>query len=120
MTATVASRRRRGAETERLIAAAWRADGWPHAEVRRGPGPDLTGTPGLDVEVKARRDWSPLEWMRQQAKRAEPDVVPVAVVRPDGAGPATVDNWPAVVPHGVLRRLLREAGYGDPEVTDGP
>jgi len=114
------SRRRRGAETERLIAAAWRADGWPHAEVRRGPGPDLTGTPGLDVEVKARRGWAPLEWMRQQAKRSHSGVIPVAIVRPDGAGPATVDNWPAVVPHGVLRRLLREAGYGDPEVTDGP
>ena len=114
MTATVASRRRRGAETERLVAAAWQADGWPHAEVRRGPGPDLTGTPAIDVEVKARRDWSPLAWMRQQAKRADAGVIPVVVVRPDGAGAATVDDWPAVVPHAVLRRLLREAGYGDP------
>lgn len=113
------SRRRRGAKTELLVAAAWQADGWPHAGVKRGPGADLTGTPGLDVEVKARRDWSPLAWMRQQAKRGADGVVPVAVVRPDGAGPATVDDWPAVVPHGVLRRLLREAGYGtEPSIQE--
>ena len=111
--ATVASRKARGAQTERTVAEAWQADGWPHARVKRGPGPDLENTPGIDVEVKARRDWAPLAWMRQQAKRADAGVIPVAVVRPDGAGPATVDDWPAIVPHGVLRRLLRQAGYGD-------
>lgn len=108
--ATVASRRARGAQTERIVAASWQADGWPHAEVMRGPGPDLTGTPGVAVEVKARRGLDLLAWMRQAASRPG---VPVLIVRPDGAGPATVDDWPAVVPHGVLRRLLREAGYGD-------
>src|SRR5690606_41283720 len=107
-------RRRPGAAAGRLVDAAWRAAGWPRAEVVRGPGADLSGTPGLDVEVKARRGWAPLEWMRQQAKRVHSGVIPVAIVRPDGAGPATVDDWPAVVPHGVLRRLLREAGYGSP------
>jgi hypothetical protein len=45
------TRKQRGAETERLVAAAWQTDGWPHAEVMRGPGPDLTGTPGIDVKV---------------------------------------------------------------------
>lgn len=107
--ATNRSRHARGAQTERIVAAAWQADGWPHADVVRGAGADLTNTPGIAVEVKARREFAPLEWMRQAATRPG---VPIVVCRPDGAGPATVDQWPAIVPHGVLRRLLREAGYG--------
>jgi hypothetical protein len=107
----VASRKKRGAETERAVAEAWRGDGWPHAEVVRGQGADLTGTPGLAVEVKARREFRPLEWMRQAAADGRGGL-PIVVVRPDGAGPATVDDWPAIVPHHVLRQLLRLAGYG--------
>lgn len=109
--ATVASRKQRGAQTERMVARAWEGDGWPHAEVVRGPGRDLTGTPGVAVEIKARREWRPLEWMRQAQANAGDDI-PIVVARPDGAGETTVDDWPAIVPHGVLRRLLREAGYG--------
>ena len=111
------TRKQRGYDTERLVAAQWQADGWPHAEVVRGQGRDLTGTPGVAVEVKARRGFAPLEWMRQAARNGDGDL-PVVIVRPDGAGPATVDDWPAVLPHHVLRRLLRLAGYGT-EVTHG-
>lgn len=105
------TRKQRGYDTERLVAAQWQADGWPHAEVVRGQGRDLTGTPGVAVEVKARRGFSPLDWMRQAQRNGDGDL-PVVILRPDGAGPATVDQWPAIVPHHVLRTLLRLAGYG--------
>lgn len=105
-------RKQRGRDTERIVAAAWQADGWPHAEVVRGSGADLTGTPGVQVEIKARREFAPLPWMRQAASHG--DGFPVVIMRPDGAGPTSVDHWPAILPHAVLRRLLREAGYGDP------
>jgi hypothetical protein len=106
-------RKRRGAKTQSLVAAAWREDGWPFCEDTGAGrnGRDLLGTPGLSVEVKARRDFGPLAWMRQAAKH---DGLPVVVMRPDGAGPATIDDWPAFVRHADLRRLLRLAGYGDP------
>lgn len=105
--------RRRGAETQRLVAAAWRGDGWPHVEDAGAGrnGADLLGTPGLTVEIKGRRDFSPLAWMKQASKE---NGLPVVVMRPDGAGPASVDDWPAFVRHADLRRLLRIAGFGDP------
>lgn len=111
------SRKQRGYDTERLVAAAWQADGWPHAEVVRGQGADLTGTPGIQVEIKARREFAPLEWMRQATGHGD-GALPVVIMRPDGAGPTTVDDWPVILPHHVLRRLLRLAGYGS-EVSDG-
>ncbi|MGH3381343.1 MAG: hypothetical protein ACRDP6_42090 [Actinoallomurus sp.] len=106
-------RKRRGAETQRLTAAAWRGDGWPFCEDAGAGrnGKDLLGTPGLSVEIKARRDFSPLAWMKQAAGE---DGIPIVVMRPDGAGPASVDNWPAFIRHADLRRLLRLAGYGNP------
>jgi hypothetical protein len=110
------TRKARGAETERLVAAAWRAAGWPHAEVVRGPGADLTGTPGIAVECKARRGLDLPAWMRQAASRPG---LPVLVVRLDGTGPATVPDWPAVVPQRVLWQLLRQAGYGTPIDHEG-
>lgn len=45
--------------------------------------------------------------MRQVKKNAKGRNVAV-VMRPDGAGPTTVDDWPAFVPFGQLRRMIRE------------
>lgn len=110
------TRKQRGYDTERLVAVAWQTDGWPHAEVVRGQGADLTGTPGIACEIKARREFAPVEWMRQAASHTHgrAGTIAVVIVRPDGAGPATVDDWPAILPHAKLRQLLREAGYGTP------
>lgn len=113
--ATVTTRKRRGADTQRVVAAAWRADGWPYAEAvgSGAAGRDLTGTPGVAVEVKARAGFSPLAWLRQATRNAGPDI-PAVVLRPDGAGPATVDDWPVIMSHGQFRALLRAAGYPRP------
>lgn len=109
-----AHRKRRGAETQRIVAEALRRDGWPFAEATGAglQGVDITGTPGLAFEVKARRDFDPKAAMRQAIAHASG--VPIVVVRPDGMGPTTVDDWPAILPFHVLRRLLRMAGYGEP------
>lgn len=106
-------RKRRGAKTQVLVAAEWREDGWPFCEDAGAGrnGTDLLNTPGLAVEVKARREFRPLEWMKQA--RTSPGL-PIVVMRPDGAGPASIDDWPTFMRHSDLRRLLRQAGYGDP------
>ena len=116
---TSTTRRRRGAETQRIVAETWRGDGWPYAEpVGAGaPGRDLTGTPGIAVEIKGRRDLDLTAFLRQAKSHCRDGEVPVCVVRPDGYGPATVDDWPVILPHSVLRRLLRRAGYGEPIVV---
>ena len=106
-------RKRRGYESQRIVADYLRASGWPYAEPAGAgrPGTDVTGVVGVDVEVKARREIDLTGTLRQQADRAAGGIVPVAVIRPDGYGPATVDRWPAVMPLSVLAHLLREAGY---------
>lgn len=115
--ATMSTRKRRGADTQRVVAAAWQADGWPYAEpVGAGAtGRDITGTPGIALEIKARAGFDPLAWLRQAIRNAKGHDIPAVVLRPNGAGPATVDEWPVIIPHKIFRALLRAAGYGDPE-----
>lgn len=108
-------RKHRGYATQRIVAQYMSEHGWPYAEstgAGRG-GTDITGVPGIDVEVKARRNLNLTALINQLEERREPGVFPMAVVRPDGAGPTTVGQWPAVVPLSDLLALLQEAGYGD-------
>jgi hypothetical protein len=83
--------------------------------------------PGLRVEVKARREFRPGEWLRQAeagmigpAGRQVLVELPLVVFRPDGMGPATIGQWGMLlrVEHGIP--LLRSAGWGEPmpSITD--
>jgi hypothetical protein len=123
VTATVATRKRRGAETQRVVAAYLAGNGWPHAtDAGAGrTGSDILGVPGLSWEVKARREYSPLAWLRQAAKDRLKGL-PLCVHRPDGMGPASVADWPVTLRLSDAVALLRAAGYGNPspeEVRDG-
>ena len=104
------SARARGNETQNLVAAAFRDAGWLHAESAGSGrnGRDVLGVAGVSVEVKARRDLALPAWLRQAARS---EGLPVVVHRPDGFGPASIDDWPATLRLADLLRLLREAGY---------
>lgn len=107
-----ASRRLRGAATQNAVAEWFRGHGWPYAESTgsgRG-GADITGLPGLACEVKARRDFEPVAWIRQAARGRG---LAFVVWRPDGMGPETVGSWPAMLTVAELTALLITAGYGD-------
>jgi hypothetical protein len=106
-------RKHRGYATQRLVAD-YLTEWWPYAESTGAgrSGTDITGTPGVDWEVKARRELRLTETMRQLAERAKDGTVPVAVIRPDGWGPARLPDWPAVLPLSALVQLLLDAGYG--------
>jgi hypothetical protein len=69
--------------------------GWVGAERNPAslPGRDITGVPGIAIEVKARRDFNPKAWAKQAAKNASGDLA-VVVMRPDGMGEETVELWP--------------------------
>ncbi len=107
-------RKRRGAETQRAVAGYLREHGWPYAtDAGAGRnGVDILGTPGVSWEAKARRDFSPLAWIRQAATQPG---LPLCAHRPDGMGPATVADWPVTLRLRDVVSLLRAAGYGDPE-----
>lgn len=110
---TTLTRKRRGAETQNCVAAWFREHGWPHAESTGAgrPGVDILGLPGLACEVKARRDFSPMAWLRQAVNGRG---IPFVVHRPDGMGPATIASWPVTLPLSEFTQLLHTAGYGEP------
>lgn len=106
---------KRWSETQHLVAAFLRGHGWAYAEaVGNGrQGADVTGTPGLSVEVKSLRDdRRPAAMLKQAATRAG---LPVVVYRPPGYGPANVADWPVILRFEDAVKLLAAAGYGDGE-----
>ena len=100
--------------TQKVVAEWFASHGWPFAESTGASrqGADITGTPDISVEVKARRDLNPLEWIRQ-AESCANGRLPFVVFRPDGAGEATVNRWPILMRLEDLTQLLHAAGYGD-------
>lgn len=112
------TRRQRAHDTETAVARHFQGAGWPHAEpvgAGRG-GSDVTGMPGLLVEVKARRDFIPTQWLKQHRSPASRNgagpAVPFVVWRPDGFGPAAIGAWGVMMRLDDFTALLREAGYG--------
>ena len=119
------SRKQRGSESQTIVARWFAAHGWPFAEpVGAGrPGSDVTGMPGLLIEVKARRQLDLTGWLRQHMPSGIPvpdfGSLPFLVVRPDGYGPEKIFNWPVVMRLDDFTVLLRQAGYGSEVDSDG-
>ena len=107
-------RKHRGYATQRIVAAYLATRGWPHAyAIGAGEaGDDIQGTLDIAVEVKARTGFSPLAAIKQMQARRRPGALPFAVLRMDGTGEATVDDWPVVMRLEDVVALLRAAGYG--------
>lgn len=108
-------RKHRGYKTQSILADYLRANGWMWATSTGAgrTGSDIENTPCIDWEVKARTNFDPAGTMKQLSARAKDGVIPVAVMRLNGQGEASVADWCAIVPLSVMVNLLREAGYGD-------
>lgn len=106
-------RKRRGMRTQALVADYLRTRGWPFAESAGAgrSGADITGTPDIAVEVKARTDLSPLAWARQ-AESAADGRLPFVVFRPNGMG-EDVGQWLVMARMSDFTQVLRRAEYGD-------
>lgn len=115
------ARKRRGRQTEHIVAKRFAEDGWPHAlpTGAGAPGRDVTGLPGIACEIKARASFNPMANLRQVRGYAKGDL-PIVVMRPNGFGEATIDQWPCFLTFGDLRRLMRQAGYGNPPPEVAP
>jgi hypothetical protein len=90
--------------------------GFPFAESTGAgrPGTDITGTVGIDWEVKARKDFSPSATIKQLKGRHNGKDLPVAVLRLNGQGEANVGEWVTLLRLEDFVELLRQAGYGEP------
>lgn len=112
------SRKMRGYRSQKVVAQWFAGNGFPWAESTGAgrSGSDITGMPGLNIEVKARRAFSPLAWLRQA--RTGGAGLPFVVFRCDGQGEANVGEWGALVRLDDMTQLLRDAGFGDPVDND--
>lgn len=111
------ARKHRGMRSQKVLADYYVGHGWPYAESTGAgrAGVDITGMPGLAPEVKARRNFEPVAWLKQADREAG---VPFVVFRPNGMGEANVGKWGVLMSVDEHTRLLRAAGYGDPSVED--
>ena len=109
------SRKHRGYRSQKVVAEYLAEHGFPFAESTGAgrPGTDVTGTVGIDWEVKARAGFSPGETMRQLKDRANDLDLRVAVLRLNGQGEASIGDWVALLSFEQLVALMRQAGYGN-------
>ncbi|CAB4149188.1 hypothetical protein UFOVP538_8 [uncultured Caudovirales phage] len=106
------SRKYRGFSTERVVAK-YLSTWWPHADIGRGAGKDITHVP-YDMEVKARSAFQPKAWIDQVTKRAgKAGDLPIVVARLNGQGEKSPEDYLAFMRLGDLVDLLLKAGYGD-------
>ena len=109
-------RKHRGYKSQDILANYLAQNGFPYA-LSAGAGrvgTDVTGTIGIDWEVKARKGFSPGATMKQLKERANGKDLPVAVLRLNGQGEASIGDWVAMLRVEDFVNLIRDAGYGDP------
>jgi hypothetical protein len=76
---------------------------------------DVAGAPGLVFEIKNHKSYKFPEWLKEtevERINAKADYG-VLIVKPNGVGLGSVQDWWAVMTVGQMLNLLREAGYGD-------
>lgn len=74
-------------------------------------GSDVTGTPGIDWEVKARKDFNPSAVMKQLKDRDNGNLG-IGVLRLNGQGEKNIGDWVCLMRLEDVINLLIKAGYG--------
>jgi hypothetical protein len=109
------SRKHRGYKSQKIVADYLVENGWPYAESTGAgrSGTDVTGTIGIDWEVKARTGLNPSAAIKQLKDRHNGKDLPVAVLRLNGQGEVSIGEWPVILRLEDFVQLLKEAGYAD-------
>jgi len=99
-------------------------ESFPHVERRALSGVndmgDVSGAVGLVFEIKNHKSYKFPEWLKEtevERVNAKADYG-ILVVKPNGVGLGSVDQWWTVMPVGAMLDLLRDAGYGNAKVVD--
>jgi len=108
--------RRKGAAAENEVVKYLRAHGFPYAEKRLAgsddPMGDITGIPGVVIEVKNHATLDLGGWVTQLVEELAFTKADVGAVIHKRKGRTDVGDWYATLPAHLLVRLLVEAGYG--------
>jgi Holliday junction resolvase len=109
-----AGARRKGARAEVDLVRWLQANGWPYARtnLRGSAGPDVTGTPGIAWEVKARDRIDLAAFVDQAEEQRDYAGASLAVVVVRRKGRPDPAQWYAVTPLATMAELLRDAGWG--------
>ena len=112
----------KGRETENAAVSWLRANGYPYAERRRLTGAedqgDITGMPGMVVEVKSAAQWQPVKWLREAEVERENAHATLTCVLARPKGRPDVDDWVVFMTPAQWILLLEQAGWIAEEPTD--
>jgi hypothetical protein len=109
------SRKHRGYRSQKVLAEYLAVNGFPFAESTGAgrSGSDVTGTVGIDWEVKARTGFNPASAIQQLKDRSNKKDLGVVVLRLNGQGEKSIGDWVCLFRLEDAVKLLRDAGYGD-------
>jgi len=110
-------RKHRGFRTERVVAE-YLSTVWEFASVGRGNGKDILGVP-FDAEVKARKSFQPLEYLKQlKARTSISGELGFGVIRLNGQGEDAAEYCAIIRLADFLPLLLLQYGHLTSEPTD--
>lgn len=105
----------KGRDTENLVVEWLRAHGVTHAERRRLTGSadqgDITGWPGVCIEVKSAAALRVPEWLAELAVEVDHSGAETGAVIARPKGKPDVDDWWVILPTGAWLDLMRAAGW---------
>ena len=112
--------KQKGTSAETALVRFLQKNGWPLAERRALASAndlgDVVGTIGLCWEVKNHKTYKIPAWLDEtkvETENSRSDLG-ILVVKPNGIGLNSVDKWWAIMDVESMTRLLRDAGYGNP------
>ncbi len=107
--------RTKGAKTEQLLVDWLIERGWIHAERRHLAGSDdkgdITGIPGMCIEVKSAAEWRPIQWLRELEAETINAKAELGFVAARPKGRPKVDDWVILMTPATLLQLLTDAGW---------
>jgi hypothetical protein len=110
-----ATAKAKGRATENQAIEWLRSKGWIHAERRRLAGcedqGDVTGIPGLCIEVKSAATWKPVQWLREASCETINAHADIGFVMARPKGGTNVEDWVILMTPATLLELLDSAGW---------
>jgi len=110
-----ATAKAKGRETENQAVAWLREHGWVNAERRRLTGAedqgDVTGIPGLCIEVKSAAAWKPVQWLKETSIETSNAHAELGFVMARPKGGTNVDDWVILMTPATWLTLLEQAGW---------
>lgn len=105
----------KGRATENQAVEWLREQGWVNAERRRLHGSadqgDITGIPGMCIEVKSAAHWQPVEWLRQLDEEVENAEAQIGFVMARPKGGTDVEDWVIMMTPRQLIEMLAGLGW---------